>query len=182
MTFDQLYGLLMENFNPELEQAYEVFSNEYIKSTGKTWDREKFYRRAENWTFYGDSTGYVAVRIQASGFYKLVGAAGSPKGKIKGFKELSAENAPVWGMVDEKIAGLLSKLGYRPPNKLEMIVMNKVLSDDKIKAVLGNAEFKREGYKFTITYPDLGTVVKYFMGSPQYWKKLKSSWKDYFKS
>ena len=173
------FKTFFESMNPDnidLNKAYEIFNREYLESTGKSWSKDKFLGRARNWTFYGDENGYVAVRPQRSGFVKLVGAAGSDKSKFKGFKELISENSPVWGMVDDRIASLLTKLGFRGPNKIEMLIFNKLIKSDQFKDVLGGAEILNiKGSAVTLKYPDVGTVTKYFMGSPTYWSKLKTS-------
>ena len=158
----------------DMDRAYEIFSQEYLKSTGKTWAKDKFMQRAQNWDFYGDSNGFITARRQNSGFIKLVGAAGSDKSKYKGFKELASKHLPVWGMVDDKIAGLLEKMGFRGPNMLELIFFKKMMTPEKMASVLGGATIdKIEGSKVTLTYPDVGTVVKYFVASPEYWKKIR---------
>jgi hypothetical protein len=159
-----------------MDRAYEIFNHEYMQSTGKSWSRDKFLLRAQNWDFYGDSNGFITARQQASGFVKLVGAAGSDKSKYKGFKELSSKHLPVWGMVDDKIFGLLQKMGYRGPNTLEQFAFKKFMNPEKLKAVLGGATIdKIEGNKVTLTYPDIGTVVKYYIASPEYWKKIRGN-------
>ena len=58
------------------------------------------------------------------------------------------------------------------PNFMEKILLKKLLSTN----VLGDAQL--QGYApdggVIINYPDVGTVTKYFVGSPSYWKKLYS--------
>lgn len=159
--------------NIDMDRAYEIFNQEYLQSTGKSWNKGKFLSRANNWDFWGDENGFVTTRNQNSGFVKLVGAAGSDKSKYKGFKELSAKNLPVWGMVDEKIRELLKKMGYRGPNIMEKMAFKALMKSGQMNAVLGGATLDSiDGDKVTLTYPDIGTVTKYFVGSPQYWKKL----------
>ena len=160
----------------DMDRAYDIFNDEYIKSTGKSWTKDKFLQRAKNWEFYGDNNGFITVRKQASGFVKLVGAAGSDKSKYKGFKELASHNLPVWGMVDDKIFKLLKKMGYRGPNMLELLAFKKFMTPEKMSKVLGGATIDNiEGNKVTLTYPDIGTVTKYYIASPQYWKKLRGN-------
>lgn len=171
-VYQKLLSLVTESTQIDLDQAYDLFSAEYEASTGVSWSRDKFMSRARNWTFYGDEKGYVAVRNQNSGFVKLVGAAGNNKSKYKGFQQLIASGQPVWGMVDDTIKGLLLKLGFKMPNFMEKILLKKLLSTN----VLGDAQL--QGYApdggVIINYPDVGTVTKYFVGSPSYWKKLYS--------
>ena len=173
------FALFYESFTSsdiDMNRAYEIFVQEYLQSTGKTWAKDKFLQRAQNWDFYGDANGFITVRPQQSGFVKLVGAAGSDKSKYKGFKELVAKHLPVWGMVDDKILGLLQKLGFRGPNMIELILFKKFMTPEKMASVLGSASIdKIEGSKVTLTYPDVGTVVKYFVASPEYWKKIRGN-------
>lgn len=160
----------------DLDRAYDIFKNEYMQSTGKSWSKDKFLQRAHNWDFYGDVNGFITARKQASGFVKLVGAAGSDKSKYKGFKELASLHLPVWGMVDSKIFGLLQKLGYRGPNKIELFAFKKFMTPDKMAKVLGGATINDiQGNRVTLTYPDIGTVTKYYIASPEYWKKLRGN-------
>ena len=177
--FVENYNLLLDSFTPEpydMDRIYELFNQEYIQSTGKSWTKDKFLNRAKGWEFWGDENGFVATRRQQSGFIKLVGAAGSNKSKYKGFKELINKNLPVWGLVDATISNLLEKLNYRGPNMIERVVLNQLLKSGKMQSVLGDAKIEKlEGDKLTLTYPDIGTVEKYFMGSPEYWKHIKSS-------
>lgn len=177
--FDRTYKTLLESFTSneiDMNKAYEIFNQEYMQSTGKSWTKDKFLQRARNWEFWGDENGFVATRNQNSGFVKLVGAAGSDKSKYKGFKELTQKNLPVWGMVDVKIAGLLKKMGYRGPNMVERMAFKSLLKSGKMDAVLGGAKLESiKDDEITLTYPDVGTVTKYFMGSPQYWKKMHVS-------
>jgi hypothetical protein len=160
----------------DMNRAYEVFNQEYQKSTGKSWDKGKFLSRAQNWDFYGDDNGFITARQQKSGFVKLVGAAGSDKSKYKGFKELASKHLPVWGMVDDKLFELLTKLGYRGPNKIELFMFKKMMTPEKMASVLGGAVINNiEGNKVTLTYPDIGTVTKYYIASPEYWKKVRGN-------
>jgi len=173
------FKIFLESFvssDIDMNRAYEIFNAEYLKSTGKSWAKDKFLSRAQNWVFYGDSNGFITVRAQNSGFVKLVGAAGSDKSKYKGFKELAAKHLPVWGMVDDKIFALLQKMGYRGPNIIEKMLFKKMMTPERMKSVLGGATIdKVEGNKVTLTYPDIGTVVKYFIASPEYWKKIRGN-------
>ena len=179
-VFDYLYDkVLQESFQSQdidMDRAYEIFNQEYLQSTGKSWSKDKFLQRARNWEFWGDQNGFVTTRSQNSGFVKLVGAAGSDKSKYKGFKELSQNNLPVWGMVDGKIREVLKKMGYRGPNMVERLAFQALLKSGKMDAVLGGAKLESiKGDEITLTYPDIGTVTKYFMGSPEYWKMMRRS-------
>jgi hypothetical protein len=177
MNFKDFF-ILTENIQVDFDKAFELFKAQYEKATGVSWTREKFFDRAQGWEFYGDDNGFVAVRPQKSGFYKLVGAAGSNKSKFKGFSELLKEHKPVWGMVTDEIKNLLIKMGFRGPNMIERMIIKKKIQGQ----VLGDAQI--EGYTadggVIIKYHDVGTMVKYFVGSPEYWKKVYSM-KNLFK-
>lgn len=171
MNFKDFF-ILTENIQIDLDKAFELFKAQYDKSTGTSWTKDKFLDRAQGWTFYGDDNGFVAVRQQKSGFVKLVGAAGSNKSKFKGFSELISQHLPVWGLVSKDIEGLLLKMGFRGPNMLERMIIKKKMNT----TVLGDAEilgFTNDN-GVIIKYPDVGTINKYFVGSPEYWKKVYS--------
>jgi len=154
-----------------LDNAYEIFRNEYEKATGKSWDRNKFESRARNWEFYGDEKGYVAVRRQNSGFVKLVGMAGYNRSKLKGIQDLVSMNLPLWGMVSKDIKDIAVRKGMRQPNFLE----RQVLKNNIKPEVFGDAKIldyqSDGGVKFE--YPDIGVVVKYLVGTPQYYSELR---------
>ena len=161
-----------EEVSLDLDAAFDVFEKEYIAATGKAWDKGKFMSRASNWTFYGDQNGYIAIRPQNSGFYKLVATAGSMKSKYKGFLEVLQLHIPLWGVVTKDIKDMLVKKGFKTPNKLEQILLKKMITSK----VLGDAEIL--GYApdgaVRLRYPDMGDMEKYLVGSPEYWKKLYS--------
>ncbi len=156
-------------FEPDLEKAYNMFSDSYIKSTGKTWDKEKFMQRSQNWNFYGDENGYVAVRPQMSGYVKLVGCAGNVKSILKGMKQIETLHLPIWGAMSGKLASMAEGMGYiRPP----AWVMKKVFP------IIGKSLFSGNDFKInddgsvTVQYGDVGEATKYFVASKEYFKKL----------
>lgn len=163
-----------------LDNAYEIFRNEYEKATGKSWDKNKFISRAANWEFYGDENGYVAIRRQRSGFVKLVGMAGNNKSKLKGMQDLISMNVPLWGMVSKEIKDIAIRKGMRMPNFLERQVLKRNISPQ----VFGDAKIldymKDGGVK--IQYPDVGVVVKYLVGTPSYYSELKKRFGDKIKN
>jgi hypothetical protein len=171
MTFKDFIMLKESRIQIPLDQAYEIFRKEYEKATGKSWDEQKFMNRAANWEFYGDERGYVAIRRQKSGFVKLVGMAGDNKSKLKGIQDLVSMNVPMWGMVSKEIKDIALRKGMRMPNFLERQVLKKSISPE----VFGDAKIigylKDGGVK--IQYPDVGTVVKYLVGTPVYYSDLK---------
>ena len=153
----------------DLDQAYEIFRESYTKAVGTSWDRQKFMRRAHNWEFYGDQTGFIAVRHQRSGLVKLTGVAGSIKGIFKGFKELQQKDWPIWGMMDLRLAKHLQKQGYvRPP-----AFLIKLLAKSIPKGVFGGVDIDIQsdgGIKFH--YHDVGDATKYFVATPAYFKHI----------
>ena len=172
MNFTDLFKLYLEDIQIDLDRAYELFQQEYMTSTGQSWSKDKFLSRARNWEFYGDDNGFISLRPQQSGFYKLVGSAGSDRSKYKGFKDAIAKGLPLWGMVSLEIKNLLIKLGFKAPNFIERQLLMKLIDTN----VLGDAkfiEFTKDG-GCILDYPDIGRVTKYFVGSPQYWKKIYS--------
>lgn len=173
MKFDELISILKEEYTSEinLDQAYELFKQSYLQSTGESWSKDKFLNRTRNWRFFGDANGYVALRGQRSGFYKLVGTAGNGKSQLRGFLEIQSLKLPVWGMVTKNISEMLIKKGFRMPTseEIEFLKFNLessgILGDAKIIAYMPDGGVK-------IQYPDVGETVKYFVGSPEYWDKL----------
>lgn len=154
--------------NLDLDDAFLIFKDSYEKSTGKSWSREKFIRRAKNWEFFGDSKGFVAVRHQRSGLVKLTGVAGSMKSVLKGFRELKSKKFPLWGMVDNRLASSLEKAGFIRPSAYIVKTMIRFIP----KEVFGGVDFeiqKDGGIKFK--YVDVGDAVKYFVGTPEYFEK-----------
>jgi 8-oxo-dGTP pyrophosphatase MutT (NUDIX family) len=171
---ESVNGLFTESVDMDLDKAYLVFKKEYEQKTGKSWDKDHFKSRAANWEFYGDDNGYIALRPQHSGFYKLVASAGSNKSKLKAFLEIKSKSLPVWGLVTKDIASMLMKLGYKQPNFLE----RKILMSKIPKSVLGNSEIVEtlsDGGIVINQSGGIGNTVKYFIGSPEYWKKTYQS-------
>jgi len=155
----------------EQSKVYDVFKKSYEKSTGVSWDINKFKSRASNWVFFGDESGYVAVRPQASGLYKLVGVAGSPKGILSGLNELLATGRPIWGMVSNDIQGMAVKKGFKTPPPMVMRVLLKFIP----KSVFGGVDFElNNDGSITMKYSDVGDAKKYFIANDAYFKKLKS--------
>ena len=179
VTFKKYLVLKESLVNIPLDTAYEIFKNEYDKSTGTSWSYEKFMGRARGWEFYGDEKGYVAVRRQRSGFVKLVGMAGDNRSKLKGIQDLVSQNLPLWGMVSKEIKDIGIRKGMREPNFLERQVLKRSIPPE----VLGGAEileYQKDG-GIKLQYPDVGVVVKYLVGTPQYYAKLRTMFGDKIK-
>jgi hypothetical protein len=154
----------------ELEHRYELFKDTYEKQTGTAWDFDKFKQRSANWEFYGDYNGYIAVRPQSSGYYKLVGSAGDFKSVIRGLNELLKENKPVWGMMTKDLADLLVKRYnfYIPPKALTKMLFKIIKS-----ASFGDAQIKIEDDGgFMLNYEDTGESKKYFVANKNYYQEL----------
>lgn len=154
----------------EQQKIFDIFEKSYKSSTGTSWDRNKFISRAQNWLFYGDTEGFVTVRPQNSGFYKLTGVAGNPKSILEGFNELYVESKPVWGMVSQDIQKMALKKGFKTPPAILINILFKMIP----KSVLGGVDFdlNNDG-SLTLKYSDVGDSKKYFIANDEYYDKLK---------
>lgn len=164
-----------ESFNVNLDQAYEIFKKSYEESTGASWSKDKFLSRARNWKFYGDDNGYVSVRPQRSGLYKLVGVAGSPKSIYKGLHELLSENRPIWGMISADMVPMAKKVGFIQPTGYIIKAMMKLIP----KSVFGDVDFtvNHDG-SLTFQYSDVGDATKYFIANKLYFKEMLATHAD----
>lgn len=159
--------IIEKNKEDELEHRYELFKKSYEKSTGFAWSYEKFKQRSQNWDFYGDYNGYIAVRHQSSGYYKLVGSAGDFKSVIRGLNDLLKENKPVWGVMTKELSELLIKRYgfYQPPKRLFKYIFKLInLKNDNIK-------IENDG-GLIIDYNDIGKTKKYFIANKKYYIDL----------
>lgn len=164
-----------ESFNVQLDQAYEIFKKSYEESTGASWTKDKFLSRARNWKFYGDDYGYVSVRPQRSGLYKLVGVAGSPKSIYKGLHELLAENHPIWGMVSADMVPMAKKVGFIQPPGYIIKAMMKLIP----KSVFGDVDFTvNQDGSLTFQYSDVGDATKYFIANKRYFQEMLATHAD----
>jgi hypothetical protein len=151
---------------------YNLYKNSYEKSVGIAWDENKFFDRAEDWEFFGDQNGYVAVRLQQSGIYKLAVVGGSTKSILKGIQELTSTNKPIWGMVSKDILNIMKKMNFTSPSSTTMKILLKVIP----KSVFGGVDFKvNSDGSITFNYEDTGSAQKYFVGNKQYFTWLKSN-------
>ena len=179
VTFKKYLMLKESLVQIPLDTAYEIFKKEYDKSTGSSWSRDKFMGRARAWEFYGDNNGYVAIRRQRSGLVKLVGMAGDNRSKLKGINDLVSMNLPLWGMVSKEIKDIAVRRGMREPNFLERQVLKRSIPPE----VLGGAEileYQKDG-GIKLQYPDVGVVIKYLVGTSQYYAKLRELFGDKLK-
>lgn len=154
----------------EQDVMYNNFKATYDKAVGASWTKDKFVSRVYGWLFFGDVNGYVAVRPQKSGFYKLVGMAGDVKSIIAGFDELMSNNYPVWGMVDDKILKMAQKKGFKTPPAFLLKLMYKVIPS----SVFGGVDFDiNSDGSITLKYQDVGDAKKFFIGNDIYFSKIK---------
>jgi hypothetical protein len=155
----------------EKRQIFNIFTQSYQKATGSSWDEGKFYSRASEWLFFGDPTGFVTVRPQKSGYYKLTGVAGNMKSILKALQELNTTHYPIWGMLTQELANILvRRYGFRMPNRVESFIIGKLISNN----VFGNVEHKRNpDGSITFNYKDVGESTKVFVGNREYYKKAR---------
>jgi hypothetical protein len=163
----------MEGDQIDLRRAYEVFRRSYEAETGVSWSEEKFISRAQNWTFYGDADGYVAIRRQRSGMNKLVGIAGDPRSIIRGLGELQHDPAPLWGAVSAPLARMAAKRGLIAPH----LYMGGALLIRTLMAMVPASVFGGDKPEVTkdgglvFNYSDTGTAVKYLIGNKEYFRR-----------
>ena len=151
---------------------YNLYKNSYEKSVGTAWNKNKFLDKAEEWKFFGDQNGYVAIRPQQSGLYKLIVVGGNNKSILKGIQELTSTNKPIWGMVSKDIVGIMKKMNFTSPSSANMKILLKVIPKD----VFGDVDFKiNSDGSITFNYEDTGSAQKYFVGNKQYFAWLKNN-------
>ena len=171
-------GLLNEDvfsFNDmtpeEKQQSYEIFKQSYEKTTGNSWSEMKFFSRARNWTFYGiKGKGFVTVRKQYDGGSKVTGVAGDMGSVVVGLNDLENVDAPVWGMAEKRMVGLLTKKFsyFTPPAGMAKLLIGFIPS-----AEFGNAAVKiNDDGSATFTYDDVGSATKFFFANSLYYEKI----------
>lgn len=155
-----------EQFN-----LYKKFKDSYEASTGISWGIDKFISRLQGWTLFGDSNGFVSVRIQRSGLVKLTGAAGNPRSILKGLSMLKSTGAPIWGLVTPDIARMMVKQGFKAPDKQITTALIQYIPSN----VFGNAEIAvNQNGTLAVRAQDTGTTDKIFVGNDAYFKFLVS--------
>lgn len=144
-----------------------------------------FKNRGVNWIFFGNQDGYVAVRKQSSGAYKLITVAGDKKVMLEALKELLSKKWPVWGAVSDTIARILQNpaLGslkfYQLNADLTTLLYNENSglitqgSPSVVKALFGSPTLTDEGNGYiTVIDEELGTpFAKVVVGNAE-WLKL----------
>ncbi len=154
----------------DTERRYELFKASYEKATGSAWDFDKFKERSQNWEFYGDYNGYIAVRPQASGFYKLVGSAGDIKSIMRGLNELIKENKPVWGMMTADMVNVLVKrYNFKTPPRVIFRHLFKMIAPSTFGGA--KVELEKDG-GVVFNYEDTGESKKYFVANKEYYLQL----------
>ena len=161
----------LNDLSPEdQKQIADTFKKSYDEATGTSWEEGKFYSRARNWIFYGDKDGYVAVRPQRQGAWKLTGVAGNPRSILKGLGYLINENVPLWGVVTQDIKQMMEKKGFKSPP----VFLIKIIIPLLPPGVLGGASVENidESGTISLNYSDVGESNKYFIGNKQYYDWL----------
>lgn len=132
-------------------------------------------QRARNWTFYGDETGFVAFREQASGMRKLVGVAGDTAGVVKGLKRLMDEGKPVWGAVSARLAAASKRFGLIAPHQYMggPLVIKLIMASIPSSVFGGVKPVVNKDGGVTLDYDDTGSAVKYFVANKAYFAGLK---------
>jgi len=161
----------------DLDKTYNSFKSSYEKATGKSWSPGKFKSRASDWIFYGEEEGYIAVRPQRLGLYKLVGIGGDEqnpmaKGKalIKAFNDLMSENQPVWGMVSADIKIMAERLGMKSPPVMVIKQLMKFIPQGVWGGAVLNQINPDGGVE--LEYGDIGKATKYFVANSAYYLRL----------
>jgi len=174
----------ISDFDPD--EIYNIFASSYTETTGSSWSKEKFLKRAANWTFYGDSTGFVAFREQASGMRKLVAVAGETTGVVKGLKQVVDEGKPVWGAVSEKLARAAKRFGFIAPHTYPggKLVIQTIMSSIPASVFGGVKPSITKDGGVILDYDDVGSTTKYFIANKPYFKHIISdgSFKQHIKS
>jgi hypothetical protein len=162
------------------DNLYNAFRDSYIKATGKAWDKPKFLQRASNWEFFGpdDASGFLAVRPQKDNLFKLVGSAGSPRGVLKGIKELQQDpNRKIWGAISEDLIAPATKHGMMAPHLLPggPSIVEQFVKNIPSRSMGGVTPIVTETGALKMSYPDVGDVEKYLVGSPSYFSSMVGS-------
>lgn len=150
------------------DKTYDMFAANYLKTTGNAWDKDTFMYKSKDYTFFGDENGYLMVRPQAGGLYKLIGSAGNFRSIAKGMRELTSLGKPVWGMVSKELVGPSERFGFiNPPGWFVKILFKQI----PISTFTGSAtDFKlNSDGSVTVKYHGLKDSVKYFIANKEYY-------------
>lgn len=162
---------LFKNLNQnEKDHIFNMFRNSYTKSTGASWDKEKFYNKADSYLFFGNKdNGFVTVKPNSDGTLKLTTASGNLNDIFSGMSELISTNKPIWGLLSNKISLILiKKYGFiLPPKNVSNFLINNVIKP--------SSEFKfNDDGSLTLNYNDIGLSNKVFVGNKNFFKFLLS--------
>lgn len=162
-TIDNLDSNMVDNL-------YDIFKKSYEESTGTSWNKQTFLSKSKNWIFFGDNNGFIALRPQKSGLYKLTGVAGNIRSIYKAFDEIKENNIPVWGMVSQEIKEMLIKKGFKVPTIEEANMLYKMIPS----YVWGNAPYEiNDDGSLTFDYGSIGKSTKWFVGNELYFNNIK---------
>jgi len=157
----------------DLHHAYEIFRRSYEAETGAAWSEEKFVNRAQQWVFYGDDDGFVAVRPQRSGMIKLVGVAGEPRSILKGLNELQQTGGAIWGAVSAPLAQMAAKRGMIVPHRYPggAFLIRSLIGMVPASVFGGETPAVAKDGGLVFHYGDVGTAVKYLIGTKAYFRQ-----------
>jgi hypothetical protein len=165
----------------EQQELYDEFKASYEKEVGKSWDERTFLSRSRNWTFYGKTTGGIAVRKQNSGLIKFVAAFGNPMTVARGLTEMMNEEKgkSIWGAMSLKLCEMLEKFSHgdfkRPPAlvvKMLAKYAQKAFGDSKIERV------ESDGGIVIDMVGGIGLTTKYFIANKAYYKWILDNGMD----
>jgi 3-methyladenine DNA glycosylase Tag len=175
---EESYNLLESEFTLseiDPESIYKVFKDSYDKSTGMSWDYNKFIQRSANWKFFGNTEGFVTVRVQKSGFWKITSCAGNPKGILKGLEELVSKNVPLWTAATGELSEMLKKKGFIVFKGMLYGFAIKKFVEGIDKSVFGDDIEKVESDGGIIFNIDGKKFKKYFCCNKEYLKSALKS-------
>jgi hypothetical protein len=154
------------------DKLYAIVKQSYQQRTGNVWDKETFFRKANDWEFHGtmpqgegNASGFVAVKNKSDSSVKLVVAAGNPLTVWRVLKELFAKNLPLWAVPDRYLATHLQRIGFKePPVRVTAYILhlygmpNQSLNDDGT---------------FSQQQPDgVSSLTKQFLASPAFFRHV----------
>lgn len=150
----------------EKEHIYDMFRDSYVRATGNSWVKNKFYSKANDFLFFGNKNeGFITVRPNPDGTLKLTTSAGNIKNIFDGVSELISTNKPIWGLMSSKMSMVLSK-------KYGFIIPPKEVSGFLIKAVVDpNSSYNlNDDGTITFNYTDIKSSSKSFIANEKFYK------------
>jgi hypothetical protein len=119
-------------------------------SSSAVFHEDAAFQRADNWSFYGDEDGHIAVRKMSDGMLKITGMKGVLSSIILGFSQLQRENSPIWGAVSPAAAKLARRFDFVSSNAMPggtalLHVMAKTVPGFPSVAKDGSLEDKEDG-------------------------------------